>query len=117
MTIHDFRSQRLYIDLPFVKGHAIQASREQANYLLNVMRLTDGSNLLVFNGKQGEWSARVTIKGRKKCDLVPEEQIRIQTVRSNLIYCFAPLKQARLDYMIQKAVEMGVGVLQPVSTE
>lgn len=96
---------------------AINASREQANYLLNVLRMKDGATVLIFNGIDGEWLAQVKHSGRKACDLLPIEQTRGQPEPYDLQYVFAPLKQARLDYMIQKAVEMGAGVLQPVLTQ
>ncbi len=117
MAIRDLRSQRLYVEAGIAQGNSIEASREQSNYLLNVLRLKAGSILLVFNGRDGEWKAEVSPTGRKSCDLVPIELNRPQTLPSNLVYCFAPLKQARLDYMIQKAVEMGVGILQPTITQ
>lgn len=91
--------------------------RQQANYLLNVLRLKSDDRVLVFNGKDGEWLAKIVVEGRKACSLVPVEQTRSQGTKSDLIYCFAPIKHARLDYMVQKATEMGVGILQPVLTQ
>jgi 16S rRNA (uracil1498-N3)-methyltransferase len=117
MAVHDFKSQRVFVENDLQEGAAFEASREQANYLLNVLRLNDGDELLTFNGHDGEWRCSVKAQGRKKCSLTPQEQTRPQPEPYSLIYCFAPLKQARLDYMVQKAVEMGVGVLQPVITE
>jgi len=117
MAIHDFRSQRLFIDARLQEGKPIAASREQANYLLNVLRLGSETDIMLFNGKDGEWRSTLEITGRKKCNLIPVAQTRTQPQPSGFTYCFAPLKQARLDYMIQKAVEMGAGVLQPVITQ
>ncbi len=117
MALHDFKSQRLFVENDLSNNKAFEATREQANYLLNVLRMSDGDNILIFNGRDGEWRATIEAKGRKKCNLVPAELIREQPAPATLIYCFAPLKQARLDYMIQKAVEMGAGVLQPVITQ
>ena len=117
MAIHDFKSQRLFVDHDLAADRAMEATREQTNYLLNVLRLQDESGILIFNGRDGEWLARIEVNGRKKCNLIPIEQIRTQPEPYRLVYCFAPLKQARLDYMVQKAVEMGVGVLQPVLTQ
>ena len=117
MAIHDFKSPRLFGDHPLVDNQTFEASREQANYLLNVLRLETGSQLLVFNGVDGEWQVQLEALGRKKCNLTPVKQARTQPPPALLTYCFAPLKQARLDYMVQKAVEMGVSVLQPVITE
>ncbi|MEM7069178.1 MAG: 16S rRNA (uracil(1498)-N(3))-methyltransferase [Pseudomonadota bacterium] len=117
MAIHDFKSQRLFVEDDLTNGKTFEATREQANYLLNVLRLKDGEQILVFNGRDGEWQVEIKASGRKKCELRPTCQIRTQPEPYSLVYCFAPLKQARLDYMIQKAVEMGVGVLQPVITQ
>ena len=117
MERYDFRTQRLYLDHELSKDMAVAADRSQANYLLNVLRLKSGDAVLLFNGRQGEWLARVEPKGRKACDLIIEKQTRKQPEPADLLYCFAPLKQARLDYMIQKAVEMGAGALQPVITQ
>lgn len=116
MERYDFRMQRLYINDALAVGVAIEADRSQANYLLNVLRLKEGDHILLFNGRDGEWLAAIKPSGRKACSLEPVKQTRGQPVPNDLVYCFAPLKQARLDYMIQKAVEMGAGRLQPVQT-
>ena len=112
----DFTSHRLYIDAALVAGRHIGLNRAQANYLLNVLRLKDGTGLLVFNGSNGEWRATIQPDGRKSATLRVEEQVRPQPARRDLHYLFAPLKHARLDYMVQKAVEMGASHLRPVLT-
>ena len=117
MAIHDFRSQRLFVEHDLKESHHFEASREQANYLLNVLRLKQESEIIVFNGRDGEWRCQIEPTGRKACTLTPVELMRVQPIASTLEYAFAPLKQARLDYMVQKAVEMGAGILQPVITE
>ena len=117
MALHELRSQRLFVDQDLAPGVTIEADREKANYLLNVLRMGNGSPVLLFNGRDGEWQAMVMVEGRKKCRLVVETQTRPQPSPYPLTYCFAPLKQARLDYMVQKAVEMGCGRLQPVLTQ
>ncbi|MDJ0613072.1 MAG: 16S rRNA (uracil(1498)-N(3))-methyltransferase [Rhizobiaceae bacterium] len=117
MAVHDFRSQRVFVEHDLAANSRFEASREQANYLLNVLRIPDGGSILIFNGRDGEWRAEIEAIGRKKCNLKPTELVRKQTAPYSLRYCFAPLKQGRLDYMVQKAVEMGVGVLQPVITQ
>lgn len=111
----DFRSPRLYVDADLLAGANIALDRNQGNYLGNVLRLTAGAAILVFNGRDGEWQAVIT--GRKKPDrLEMVVQTRPQDRLPDLNYVFAPLKHARLDYMAQKAVEMGVSTLQPVLT-
>lgn len=112
----DFTSQRLFVDAPLQAGAAVLLDRAQANYLMNVLRFTPGDAVLVFNGRDGEWRARLSTAGRKAASLVVEARTRVQTMAGQLTYAFAPLKQARLDYMVQKAVEMGAGSLQPVVT-
>ncbi|WP_321499353.1 16S rRNA (uracil(1498)-N(3))-methyltransferase [Breoghania sp.] len=107
---------RLYHQADLAESSAIELDRAQSNYLLNVMRLKDGAGVLVFNGRDGEWRAEIAQSGRKACLLTPREQTRAQTPLPDLVYCFAPLKHARLDYMVQKATEMGAGALLPVMT-
>jgi 16S rRNA (uracil1498-N3)-methyltransferase len=115
MPDHDFRSPRLYVDAPLGEGRAVALEREQSNYLGNVLRLAAGDSVLVFNGRDGEW--RAAIAGRKRLDsLTITAQTRPQDRLPDLAYVFAPLKHARLDYMVQKAVEMGASRLEPVLT-
>jgi len=115
MPDHDFRSARLYVDAPLGQGRTVALERDQSNYLGNVLRLGAGDNVLVFNGRDGEW--RAAIAGRKRPDsLIVQARTRPQDHLPDLTCVFAPLKHARLDYMVQKAVEMGAGVLQPVLT-
>lgn len=116
MPRHDFRLQRLFLRLPLRAGGRIEVTREQANYLLNVLRMEPGQEILVFNGQDGEWRARIAEAGRRVCMLEFVAEVRPQTPPSDLHYLFAPLKMARLDYMVQKAVEMGAGQLRPVIT-
>lgn len=117
MPRYEFKMQRLFVRHMLAEGASVEADRSQANYLLNVLRMKDGDELLVFNGKDGEWRAAIRATGRKACNLDLIEQVRAQTNAIDLRYLFAPLKHARLDYMVQKAVEMGAGSLQPVMTQ
>lgn len=116
MAAYDFSAPRLFVDAPLVAAGIIALDRGQANYLLNVLRLRAEDAVLVFNGRDGEWRARLHPEGRRGAGLAVEEQTRPQTPAPGLLYLFAPLKSARLDYMVQKAVEMGVGRLRPVLT-
>jgi 16S rRNA (uracil1498-N3)-methyltransferase len=116
MAEYDFNAPRLFIDAPLQAGARIALDRGQANYLLNVLRLKAGESVLIFNGQDGEWRAEVEVEGRKAAGLVCVELTREQGAAPDIIYAFAPLKHARLDYMVQKAVEMGAGVLQPILT-
>jgi 16S rRNA (uracil1498-N3)-methyltransferase len=116
VAVYDFSAPRLFVDTPLAAGAGIPVDRAQANYLLNVLRLKAGDAVLVFNGRDGEWRAEVAVEGRKAANLVPVALTRPQTQALDLLYLFAPLKHARLDYMVQKAVEMGAGELRPVFT-
>ncbi|NWJ24932.1 16S rRNA (uracil(1498)-N(3))-methyltransferase [Rhizobium sp. RM] len=113
----NFRMQRLFIDVPLHAEAVCEANAEQFNYLANVLRMSDGSEILLFNGRDGEWKATVSFPSRKKIILTPSEQTRPQPSPSDLHYLFAPLKVGRMDYLVQKAVEMGAGQLQPVMTQ
>jgi 16S rRNA (uracil1498-N3)-methyltransferase len=111
----DFNAPRLFVDAPLSGGETIALERNQSNYLGNVLRLAAGETVLVFNGRDGEWQARIA--GRKRPDsLEILIQTRPQDRLPDIAYVFAPLKHARLDYMVQKAVEMGAARLQPVLT-
>src|ERR1700730_7689008 len=111
----DFRSPRLFVDAALAVGETVALERSQSNYLGNVLRLSAGGTILVLNGRDGEWQA--AISGRKRPDgLNIVAQTRPQDRLPDLAYVFAPLKHARLDYMVQKAVEMGASSLQPVLT-
>ncbi len=113
----NFRMQRLFIDVPLAKGTIYEASREQFNYLVNVLRFEAGDAVLVFNGRDGEWRADLSFPTKKRLFLTATEQARLQPAPCDLHYLFAPLKVGRLDYLVQKAVEMGAGLLQPVLTQ
>jgi 16S rRNA (uracil1498-N3)-methyltransferase len=111
----DFRSPRLFVDHPLKGDLTVALDRDQSNYLGNVLRLAAGDSVLVFNGREGEWQA--AISGRKRPDtLTILAQTRPQDRLPDVAYVFAPLKHARLDYVVQKAVEMGAASLQPVVT-
>jgi 16S rRNA (uracil1498-N3)-methyltransferase len=111
----DFRAPRLFVDAPLRAGQMVELERNQSNYLGNVLRLAAGDAVLVFNGHDGEW--RAEIGGRKRADaLTITAQTRAQELLPDITYLFAPLKHARLDYMVQKAVEMGCARLVPVLT-
>jgi len=112
----DFRTPRLYVDAPLASGDTVSLAPGQSNYLGNVLRLKSSDTVLVFNGRAGEW--RAVISGRKRPEqLVVEAQTRPQEAPGRVHYAFAPLKAARLDYMVQKAIEMGAAALCPVLTQ
>lgn len=120
MAAYDFSAPRLYIETPagtgYEPGLTIELDKSQQNYLCNVLRLSQGKTVLVFNGRDGEWRAHLVAASRKQMALALDECVRAQTLAGDLHYLFAPLKHARLDYIAQKAVEMGASALRPVLT-
>jgi 16S rRNA (uracil1498-N3)-methyltransferase len=113
----NYRLQRLFVSVNLGPERSFEASVEHGHYLRHVLRMADGADVLVFNGRDGEWLARVDLAAKKTVRLTPMEQTRQQPSAPDLICCFAPLKVGRLDYVVQKAVEMGAGVLQPIATQ
>jgi 16S rRNA (uracil1498-N3)-methyltransferase len=113
----NYRMQRLHVEDSLAAGRVTEASKEHFHYLANVLRMAGGESVLLFNGRDGEWRAELSFPTRKRLLLTPVEETRPQPEPSDLHYLFAPLKTGRLDYLVQKAVEMGAGVLQPVLTQ
>jgi 16S rRNA (uracil1498-N3)-methyltransferase len=107
---------RLYIEHDLAAGTQLTLGKEQSLYLAAVLRKVVGDEVVLFNGRDGAWLARLGSDSKKSVGLDLVEQIAAQTPVSDLWYGFAPLKTERLDYVIQKAVEMGAGTIQPVIT-
>lgn len=117
MARYDFASHRLFVAGDLAQGALVPVDAAQMNYLLNVLRMEEGACLLAFNGRDGEWQAEVRKPTRKTAVLAILARTRPQTPPGPIRYAFAPLKSARLDYMVQKAVEMGAGRIVPVITQ
>jgi 16S rRNA (uracil1498-N3)-methyltransferase len=117
MPHYDFRTPRVYLDTPLASGREVSFDRAQANYLQNVLRLKRGDDVLLFNGRDGEWLASLAGTGKKSLIAAVGKRLREQPQALDLHFLFAPLKYARLDYLVQKAVEMGASRLQPVITQ
>jgi 16S rRNA (uracil1498-N3)-methyltransferase len=108
---------RLFVDPDLAAGGTLTLGKDQSLYLAAVLRKGVGDEVVLFNGRDGAWLCRLASDSKKAVGLVVAERIAEQTPPSDLWYGFAPLKSERLDYMIQKAVEMGVGTIQPVITQ
>ena len=108
---------RLYLDVPLAVGSRLPLQREHTHYLLTVLRMRAGEALILFNGRDGAWLARIVDDHRKGAPLEAVVQTEHQSPASDLWFGFAPLKTGRLDYLVQKATEMGAGVIQPVITQ
>ena len=116
MSAQDLGACRLFVEPDLAEGRQVELSKPQAHYVRHVLRLKAGATLRVFNGRDGEWLGRITGEGKKTTRLELVTTTRQQTAPGDLHLFFAPLKQARFDYMVQKAVEMGVSRLVPVVT-
>lgn len=107
---------RLHVAHDLGESRDVALDRDQTNYLINVLRMKKGDALILFNGRDGAWMARVADDHRKGATLSVAVQTAHQTKKPDLWFGFAPLKTGRLDYLVQKATEMGAGVIQPVIT-
>jgi 16S rRNA (uracil1498-N3)-methyltransferase len=116
MSRYNFSAQRLFVEADLAPGARIVCTPEQTNYLRNVLRLRAEDEILVFNGRDGEWRARVGDGPKRGSVLEVSAQTRRQEGGPDVDYLFAPLKRARLSYMVEKATEMGVASLRPVLT-
>lgn len=113
----NFKLQRLYLDVPLVPQQRVAMSKEQAHYLLTVLRMVEDQQVLVFNGRDGEFLAALKPLSKKAAELELIEQTRPQPPLPQLDFLFAPLKVGRVEYLVQKATEMGVRRITPVFTD
>jgi 16S rRNA (uracil1498-N3)-methyltransferase len=107
---------RLHVDHPLAEGQAVPLTPDQAHYLTGVMRLAVGDPVHLFNGQHGEWQANLTIAGKRGAIATCQAQTRPQTLPPDLWLLFAPIKKARTDFIVEKAVELGVARILPVQT-
>ncbi|MEO8177007.1 MAG: 16S rRNA (uracil(1498)-N(3))-methyltransferase [Sphingomicrobium sp.] len=108
---------RLFVEMPLGDGARVVLDKAQANYLGNVLRLKQNSPLLLFDGTSGEWLARVAELGKKHMALTVEQRTREAEAIPDLWLAFAPVKRARIDWLVEKATELGVAQLIPVTTQ
>lgn len=108
---------RLFVDHPLGQGQAVPLTGDQAHYLFSVMRLAPGAGVALFNGSDGEWLARVDQAGKRGGTLICEAQTTAQRMPPDLWLIFAPIKKARTDFIVEKAVELGVARVMPVLTD
>ena len=108
---------RLFVDQPLGAGQAVALTTEQAHYLFNVMRLSRGAYVLLFNGHDGEWRASVAETGKRGGILICDAQTAAQRMPPDLWLLFAPIKKARTDFIVEKATELGAARITPVQTQ
>lgn len=109
-------SARLFVSAPLAEGAVVELGQEQAHYLKNVMRLGEGDTVALFNGSDGEFRARIESFGKRAAHLLVEAQTHAQHAEPDLWLVFAPIKRARIDYLVEKATELGASALVPVIT-
>jgi 16S rRNA (uracil1498-N3)-methyltransferase len=114
---YDFSAPRLFVEEALAAQREFELGSPQTNYLLSVLRMRPGDRILAFNGRDGEWLAEIRNASKRSAGLLVLTQTRAQESGPDIDYYFAPLKHARLDYMVQKAVEMGARRLVPVLTK
>lgn len=107
---------RLFVDHPLGEGQTVRLDKGQAHYLFGVMRLGAGDAVLVFNGHDGEWRAKVAESGKRNGLLEVEGQTGPQRTPPDVWLLFAPIKKARTDFIVEKAAEMGAARILPVQT-
>ncbi len=108
---------RLYVDHPLGAGQTVPLTREQAHYLFGVMRLAQGAEVALFNGRDGEWRAEVAAAGKRGGTLSCVRQTAPLRLPPDLWLLFAPIKKARTDFIVEKAAELGAARILPVQTE
>jgi len=107
---------RLFVDHPLRDGGMLELGREQTHYLVNVMRRGEGDRVLLFNGRDGEWAAEITKSGKKSCSLTLRTRTREQDRVPDLELWFAPVKRGPTEFIMQKATELGVAAIRPITT-
>jgi len=107
---------RLYVEAALSAGARLDLRDEQAHYLLHVLRMEEGGHLRLFNGRDGEWLGMVEEARKKSCTIAVQSQTRRFEPLPDIWLLFAPVKRARLDFIAQKATEMGAAIIQPVIT-
>ena len=108
---------RLFVRAALGDGARVELDAAQANYLGNVLRLKEGAELLLFDGRSGEWLARIAEAGKKRMALAIERQTREPETVPDVWLAFAPVKRTQTDWLVEKATELGVARLIPVMTQ
>ena len=107
---------RLYVEDELHETATIGLDHGRAHFLRSVLRLGQGARVALFNGRDGEWQARIDGLGKGWASLQVEHQRRSQTGSPDVWLAFAPIKRARLDFLVEKATELGCAALQPMMT-
>jgi 16S rRNA (uracil1498-N3)-methyltransferase len=107
---------RLFVEQDIAVGQPVALPQESSHYLNHVMRMTSGDDVRLFNGRDGEYLARIGAIKKNAVEVIPYDQLYKQTRPSEIQMCAAPIKKAHFDFMIEKVTELGVGRVQPILT-
>lgn len=107
---------RLYVEAALGEGETVELPKEQSHYLGTVLRKGEGDAVRIFNGEAGEWRAEVSAISKRAAKLAIKEQLREAMACPHITLCFAPIRKHRINFIIEKATELGVRTLQPVIT-
>jgi 16S rRNA (uracil1498-N3)-methyltransferase len=108
---------RVFVDQPLSVGNSVSLDRDHANYLFNVMRLSAGAVIALFNGVDGEFAAEIVDANKRRGIAVCREQTKPLQMPPDLWLLFAPIKKARTDFIVEKAAEMGAARIVPIQTD
>lgn len=108
---------RLYVKETLAKETPVTLNQDQSHYLIKVMRQKEGAPVALFNGRDGEWWATLSVADKKAALLIPQEQMRPQAAEPDIWLCFAPVKYGKIDFLAQKATELGASRLMPIQTK
>jgi 16S rRNA (uracil1498-N3)-methyltransferase len=115
MTNDYTKAPRLYLQDNLAEGMTVEASRDHAHYLMTVMRKGEGDSVRLFNGREGEFLARLNPRSKKNAEFFIVSKLKEQNKINHSIYLFfVPLKKERMAFLIEKAVELGVTDICPV---
>jgi 16S rRNA (uracil1498-N3)-methyltransferase len=116
VTVEKKFKTRLHIESPLEQGTAVGLDPGRAHFLRSVLRLKPAAMVALFNARDGEWLARIDALGKGWCSLQVMERLRAPGPEPDIWLVFAPIKRARLDFLVEKATELGASALQPVMT-
>ncbi len=108
---------RLYVESPLFKNQEVSLNEKQSHYIQKVMRLKEGDSILLFNGKDGEWKARLSGVSKKSATFLIISRVRPQDKARDLWLLFSPLKPKRQEFLEEKATELGISCLWPILCE
>lgn len=112
----NYTLKRLFFDAPLSQGGAVSLPKDQVHYLATVLRMNEGDELRLFNGRDGEWRGQLKALSKRKAEIALQEQLRKPVPMPDVTLAFAPVKRHRTAFIFEKATELGVARFEPVLT-